>query len=144
MLVLKIPQLIDSNELYLDNKYKFLSIKIKNDIYNIIFKRFEFYGLMDIIIEWSINDNVHTNVKSKFNPNEFIEYRVENNRYGEREFEHSITYEFLLKSMGVPLELFKKFDIYHGEINLNNLLRMLNISKIKYNLIYSENITWKN
>lgn len=114
----------------------YLSIKIKNDIYRILFNYSKIHHIYHVR-QWMINDNIYTTVKSKFTPENYLEFSACNGSCGEREFEYSIVYEFLLKPMGIPFEYVK--DRKHNWLmSKYELLKTLDRYGIEYNVLFDE------
>lgn len=115
--------------------WDYLSLKIDNDIYRIIFEYSSFYG--ELIRQWLINDNNVTTVKDKYD-GELVKFDCSNGRIGIRRFEHdSIAWEFLLKPMGIPENLYlntKKENF--GYISKYKLMNMLKESNIEFEILY--------
>ena len=114
--------------------WKYWSIRIGNDIYRIVFEYNHFYG--DLVRQWSINGNTETNVKWQWKELEgFVSFDVSNGLCGERAFENdSITWEFLLKPMGIKYETIKRK--YITDYDMENLLEA---NGIEYVELYKQN-----
>ena len=114
--------------------WRYWSISIGKDIYRIVFECNHFYGYL--VRQWSINGNTETDVSWKWEGMEgFLGFDVSNGLCGARAFEHdSITWEFLLKPMGIRYETVKKE--YVTDYDLKNLLET---NGIEYVELYSAN-----
>lgn len=112
--------------------WDYLSVMIKNKNYRIVFEE-SYYGRF--IRQWSIDENIETDVKYKMEGLEGnVLFDSSEGRLGIRNFEKdSMAWEFLLKPIGLP---FIK-NQYLGSSKLLELLDKNNIEyKVNYNTIY--------
>jgi hypothetical protein len=113
--------------------WAYLSLKIGDDIYRMIFELNKAYSLR-LLRQWMINDNVETNVGHKYFEGKNVTFDCSNGLCGVRDFEFCIGYEFCLKPMGIPLSDIKDRK-YNWALNGDELMDILRKNNIEFEII---------
>jgi hypothetical protein len=114
--------------------WEYLSIKVGNDTYRMVFELNKAYG-MSLLRQWMVNDKTETDVINKYIANQFVNFDCSNGLCGVRDFEFCISYEFCLKPMGIPLDDIQNRP-YNWSLSPYELKNILKKNNIDFEIIF--------
>ena len=115
--------------------WDYLSFRVNSKTYRIVFERNNAYSL-NIIRQWSIDGITEVPVKDRYAPGTMVHTDASNGLMGVRPFErNSITWEFLLKPLGLTAECV--FEREHPwAMGVQELLNLMAECGIEVEMLY--------
>lgn len=128
---------VDGNDRY--GNWHYLSLSVNDTIYRIVFEQNAPSGLY-YIRQWSIDGNYVSDIPCKYSDNANVQFDCGEELLSTKEFESSITYDLLLKPMGLPRNLVEDRD-FNWSMYPSDLLMLLDYVGIQYKVLYNT-IRW--